>query len=261
SSTTREHCLCQRLETEVQEGHFTSKIRMKQRLKSSYCAKNGSPSRLQLFLWSLRRAPQEQLAGCRERGPSKGACSRMLGAKKCKQDPCHIQKKMPRVFVIDGKMEKQADLGGGPGGGSYSCMGPRMKALPEATQRRHPKVGSTGDTVIITAPYAAFSLSAAATQAEEIRQSETKDYLHQCLSTEGERIPKAVPGEQEWFPVDLALPCNHWASSEPVRGKRAGCLVQTHDGRLAPVTVPTAWAGHGREGGGGAWHRASATGK
>lgn len=42
SSTTREHRLCQRLEPEVQEGHFTSKIRMKQRLKSSYCAKNGN---------------------------------------------------------------------------------------------------------------------------------------------------------------------------------------------------------------------------
>lgn len=51
---------------------------------------SGSPSRLQLFLWSLRRAPQEQLAGCRERGPSKGARSRMLGAKKCKQvEPLH----------------------------------------------------------------------------------------------------------------------------------------------------------------------------
>lgn len=46
---------------------------------------SGSPSRLQLFLWSLRRAPQEQLAGCQERGPSKGARSRMLRAKKCKQ--------------------------------------------------------------------------------------------------------------------------------------------------------------------------------
>ncbi|CAB1429107.1 unnamed protein product [Pleuronectes platessa] len=40
---------------------------------------------LQLFLSSLRRTPQEQLSGCRERGPSKGARSRMLGAKKCKQ--------------------------------------------------------------------------------------------------------------------------------------------------------------------------------
>lgn len=51
---------------------------------------SGSPSRFQLFLWSLRRAPQEQLAGCQERGPSKGARSRMLGAKKCKQvEPLH----------------------------------------------------------------------------------------------------------------------------------------------------------------------------
>lgn len=31
------------------------------------------------------------------------------------------------------------------------------------------------------------------------------------------------------------------------QGKRARCLVQTHDGRLAPVTVPSAWAGHRRE--------------
>lgn len=46
------------------------------------------------------------------------------------------------------------------------------------------------------------------------------------------------------------------------QGKRARCLVQTHDGRLAPVTVPTAWAGQGREWGGEeAWHRAPATGK
>ncbi|KAG8009891.1 hypothetical protein GBF38_013958 [Nibea albiflora] len=35
------------------------------------------------------------------------------------------------------------------------------------------------------------------------------------------------------------------------QGKRARCLVQTHDGRLASVTVPSAWAGHRREGGGG----------
>lgn len=40
SSSTREHCLCQRLEPEVQEGHFTSKIKMKQRHGSSHCAKN-----------------------------------------------------------------------------------------------------------------------------------------------------------------------------------------------------------------------------
>lgn len=40
SSTTREHCLCQRLEPEVQEGHFTSKIKMKQRHGSSHCVKN-----------------------------------------------------------------------------------------------------------------------------------------------------------------------------------------------------------------------------
>lgn len=45
------------------------------------------------------------------------------------------------------------------------------------------------------------------------------------------------------------------------QGKEARCLVQTHDGRLAPVMVPTAWAGHNREKGGGAWHRAPATGK
>lgn len=42
SSTTREHRLRRRLEPEVQEGHFTSKIRMKQRLKSSHCARNGN---------------------------------------------------------------------------------------------------------------------------------------------------------------------------------------------------------------------------
>lgn len=34
------------------------------------------------------------------------------------------------------------------------------------------------------------------------------------------------------------------------QGKRARCLVQTHDGRLAPVTVPAAWAGRRREVGG-----------
>lgn len=40
SSTTREHCLCQRLESEVQEGHFTFELKMKQRHESSHCAKN-----------------------------------------------------------------------------------------------------------------------------------------------------------------------------------------------------------------------------
>lgn len=33
------------------------------------------------------------------------------------------------------------------------------------------------------------------------------------------------------------------------QGKRAHCLAQTHDGHLAPVMVPTAWAGQGRGGG------------
>lgn len=42
SSTTREHCVCQRLEPEVQECHFTPKIRKKERLKSSHCARNGN---------------------------------------------------------------------------------------------------------------------------------------------------------------------------------------------------------------------------
>lgn len=42
------------------------------------------------FLWSLWRAPKEQLAGCQQWGPLKGARWRMLGAKKCKQvDPLH----------------------------------------------------------------------------------------------------------------------------------------------------------------------------
>lgn len=39
-----------------------------------------------------------------------------------------------------------------------------LRTQPEAMERRHLEVRSTGDTVIITAPYAAFSLSAPAYQ-------------------------------------------------------------------------------------------------
>lgn len=64
------------------------------------------PLEASAVFWSLRRAPQEQLAGCRERGSSKGARSRMLRAKKCKQveplhymaPPLHSQTLPPTVF-------------------------------------------------------------------------------------------------------------------------------------------------------------------
>lgn len=66
SSTTREHCLCQRLEPEVQEGHFTSKIRMKQRLKSSHCAKNGN--RQEWRMAGAKNRLAEELSGVTCRG-------------------------------------------------------------------------------------------------------------------------------------------------------------------------------------------------
>lgn len=67
SSTTREHCLCQRLEPEVQEGHFTSKIRMKQRLKSSYCAKNGSRQERRMVGAKNRHAGEPSGVTCPEK--------------------------------------------------------------------------------------------------------------------------------------------------------------------------------------------------
>lgn len=53
--------------------------------------------------------------------------------------------------------------------------------------------------------------------------------------------PQRLPGQSTG-------PCTHCPRD---RGKRARCLVQTHDGRLAPVTVPSAWAGCKGVGGGG----------
>lgn len=45
-------------------------------------------------------------------------------------------------------------------------------------------------------------------------------------------------------------------------GMNTHSLVQTHDGHLAPVKVPTAWAStEGGEKGGKAWRRVLATGK
>lgn len=57
---------------------------------------SGSPSEVSAVSRSLRRAPREQLAGCRERGSSKGARSRMLRAKECKQvEPLHYMAPPP----------------------------------------------------------------------------------------------------------------------------------------------------------------------
>lgn len=57
---------------------------------------SGSPSEVSAVPRSLRRAPREQLAGCRERGSSKGARSRMLRAKECKQvEPLHYMAPPP----------------------------------------------------------------------------------------------------------------------------------------------------------------------
>lgn len=55
-----------------------------------------APSEVSAVSRSLRRAPREQLAGCRERGSSKGARSRMLRAKECKQvEPLHYMARPP----------------------------------------------------------------------------------------------------------------------------------------------------------------------
>lgn len=64
SSTTREHCLCQRLESEVHEGHFTVKIKMKQRHESSHCAKNCSRQEQKMVGAKNRSAERLNMVTC-----------------------------------------------------------------------------------------------------------------------------------------------------------------------------------------------------